>query len=196
MRFRITVLFAIMTVVAIIVGGVTLICSLDPFPINEFTGITGTRAAPRINWRYSVSPTLIKSVSHKSQQSIDSYSSWTSYELPKNVADQLVGEIHQDFANFDEYSLRNYTIEQRSRAIHDIPIVSPTGTVPNWWNTMIGLPGVATENMLFSNGNDWGTAQGCYTIYDFGTQKLWVYQYACQGDSLWKRGMETNLGLP
>ena len=68
------------------VGGCLIVSlalrSLDPFPILEFVDNSGPAASRRMySWKFSVDPSAVRRISMKSTSSIDSYSTWTKFEL-------------------------------------------------------------------------------------------------------------------
>lgn len=161
---------AIMLVMFTIVGclyvGSILIESLDPFPIHEFVDKSGPVAARQMSsWDFTVDPAVVRSVSMKSASSIDSYSTWSKFELGHSVAKTLASELHNRMATIDAYVQRTKECEQAKRSIKSIPIRSPTSGQPSWWAPPTAT-GDATENMLWYPDATYGVAQGCYTIYD------------------------------
>jgi hypothetical protein len=185
--------FGAILLVALTIGGCLYvgsiaIRSLDPFPTLEFVDNAGPSASRKMySWDFTVDPSAVRRVSMKSASSIDSYSTWSKFELSSSDAETIAAELHNRMSTIDGYLQRTKECEQAIRTITSIPIRSPTSETPNWWSPPTGT-GDATENMLWYPDAAFGVAQGCYTIYDLSTQTLWVYEYAAQHDSHWERG--------
>ena len=176
--------------------GSIVIRSLDPFPILEFVDKPGPAASGKMHsWDFTVDPAAVRRVSMKSASSIDSYSTWSKFELPKPDAKTFAAELHARMAIIDAYVQRTKECEQATRAITMIPIRSPTTDTPVWWSPPTGA-GDATENMLWYPDATYGVAQGCYTVYDALSETLWAYEYAAQHDSHWERGARPSYGAP
>lgn len=168
--------------------GSIVVRSLDPFPVLEFVDKSGPSASRKMySWDFTIDPSAVRRVSMKSASSIDSYSTWSKFELSPSDAETLSSELHKRMAAIDDYLQRTKECEQATRTITSIPIRAPTSETPDWWAAPTGT-GNATENMLWYLDATYGVAQGCYTIYDSQTETLWVYKYAAQHDSHWERG--------
>jgi hypothetical protein len=182
------ILFTILTVGGCLYVGSIAIRSLDPFPKLEFVDKPGPAASRKMySWDFTVDPAVIRRISIKSASSIDSYSTWSKFQLAQTDAKTLASELHARMAKIDAYLRRNNECEQATRTITFIPIRSPTSDTPDWWRPPTQT-GDATENMLWYPDATYGVAQGCYTVYDAGNETLWVYEYAAQHDSHWERG--------
>lgn len=146
--------FGAILLAALIVGGCIYvgsiaIRSLDPFPILEFVDTPGPAATRKMySWNFTVDPASIRSVSMKEASSIDSYSTWSKFELSQSDAKRLAAEFHTRMATIDAYLQRTKECEQSTRTIASIPVRSPTSDTPGWWSPPTGN-GDATENMLW-----------------------------------------------
>ena len=175
--------------------GSILIHSLDPFPIHEFVNKSGPVAARKMSLPdFTVDPVVVRSISMKSASSIDSYSTWSKFELGHSDAKTIASDLHNRMATIDPYFQRTKECEQSRRSINSIPIRSPTSGPASWWAPPTAT-GDATENMLWYPDATYGVAQGCYTIYDAKHETLWVYEYAAQHDSHWERGSRPRYGV-
>lgn len=189
------IMLTLLTIGGCLYVGSILINSLDPFPTLEFVDKSGPVAARNMpSWDFMVDPVVVRSVSMKSASSIDSYSTWSKYELGHSDAKAIASDLHNRMATIDAYLQRTKECEQARRSINSIPVRSPTSGSPSWWEPPTAT-GDATENMLWYIDSTYGIAQGCYTMYDAKHETLWVYEYAAQHDSHWERGSRPRYGL-
>jgi len=188
------ILLTTLTVGGCLYVGSIAIRSLDPFPILEFVDKPGPAASREMySWDFTVDPGAVGRISMKSASSIDSYSTWSKFELAQSDAKTLTAELHTRMATIDAYLQRTKKCEQATRTITSIRVRSPTSDTPNWWSPPTGT-GQATENMLWYSDATYGVAQGCYTVYDAANETLWVYEYAAQHASHWERGTRPKYG--
>jgi hypothetical protein len=182
------IMLSMLTIGAGLYASSILIRSLDPFPVLQFADKPGPVAARKMNsWDFTVDPVAVRRVSVKSAAGIDSYSTWSKFELGHSDAKTIAAELHNRMATIAPYFQRTKECEQATRTITSIPMRSPTADPPGWWVPPTAN-GNATENMLWYRNAPYGVAHGCYTIYDAKHETLWVYEYAAQHDSHWDRG--------
>ncbi len=159
---------------------------------REFTGLAGKDAAHRIvgGWPATVDPDEVQSASQKYSSSRDSHSTWYRVVLSQKAASAWQNEIHASEAQVSRGSLHHLHegFEGVCRSERGPPpLHQQTGTTPAWWSPP-AIDFRATEVMLWYKGYDSGVGRAAYSGYDESTKTLWIYEYGCQHDLLWRRG--------
>lgn len=156
---------------------------------DEFSGLPGTQANGRLGgaWPAEVEPTAVTAVSFKSESSIDSHSHWYRIQLSPEPAAAWQDAVHARKEQFIK-GRKDKDCEGLHLVIAGPPALrTQTGTAPGWW-TPPAIKFRATEAMLWYRDYDSGFGQAVYTGFDESTGTLWIYDYSCQHDLLWKRG--------
>lgn len=156
---------------------------------SEFTDLPGGSAKWHIShWPASVEPGEVRSVYYKSEASRDSYSSWYRIELPVSDAEKWIEEIHgrQEGRSRGFIGDQHEGLEGVRRTIAGPPpLHRQTGETPVWWKPP-DREYRATEVMLWYKQYYSGVGRATYTAFDEQAGVLWIYDYACQHDVLWR----------
>ncbi len=169
---------------------------LDPFGgfagANEFTDLSGRAAKQRISesWPPGVDTAFVQSVSHKTDWSRDSYSSWYRIRLTENAATNWMDHIHAVQERNSRTCLHH--LHEGLEGVHRTIAGPPpthwqTDDVPTWWSPP-AEDFRATEVMLWYTNYDSGVGRATYSCFDKLTGTLWIYDYASQHDRLWSPG--------
>lgn len=196
-RSSVVVVFLVTCVVfalaGILVVGALLLNSFSVFDgSKEFSNLSGSVAIQRLGdaWPSSVDPRAVESISYKTQQSRDSFSTWFRIKLSKNTAKLWADHTHMEQERSSKQAMSNH--HESIECVHRIvdgppPLHHQTGETPAWWSP----PSInfrATEIMLWYKGFDSGIGRAVYSVFDESTGILWIYEYAAQHDKLWSPG--------
>jgi hypothetical protein len=177
---------------AVFVCGSFLLSPFEGFDgESEFIALSAQTAKRRLpDWPDGVSESDVESVSYKSSHSRDSYSSWYCVKLTNKAARswQDHAHLHQETCSRQCLNKRDEGLEGVRRTIDGPPpLHSKTGETPAWWSPPT-IAFRATEVMLWYDTFYSGIGRATYTAFDASKQTLWIYDYACQHDTLWKQG--------
>lgn len=158
---------------------------------SEFTELSAGAAIRRLsNWPDGVATSDVETVSYKSAYSRDSYSSWYRIKLADDAASTWINQIH---SHQEEWSKRClHDLHEGLEGVHRTiegppPQHSQTGETPSWWwPPTINFR--ATEVMLWYKDYDSGVGRATYTAFNTSDRTLWMYDYACQHNTLWTQG--------
>lgn len=158
---------------------------------SEFAELSASAAKRHLpNWPVGVATSDVKSVSYKSAYSRDSYSSWYRIQLTADAASIWTNQVH---SHQEEWSKRClHDLHEGLEGVHwtiggPPPLHSQTGETPAWWSPPT-IDFRATEVMLWYKNYDSGVGRATYSAFDTSDRTLWMYDYACQHDTLWPQG--------
>jgi hypothetical protein len=158
---------------------------------SEFATLSANAAKRRLpDWPNGVATSDVEIVSFKSAYSRDSYSSWYCIKLTEDAASTWSEQVHTHQKQWSKQCLHDLHegLEGVTRTIDGPPpLHSQTGETPTWWSPPM-IPFLATEVMLWYDDFYSSVGRATYTAFDATTQTLWIYDYACQHDTLWKQG--------
>ncbi len=141
------------------------------------------------NWPDAVIPENVLSVSYRRTYSRDSHSLWFKVVLNSESAQIWANHIHTDKVKIARNAAsHHHGLEAVHRTVPGPPeLRRHTGTIPAWWKPPT-LEFQATEAMIWysEHTSSSGVARAAYTAYDENSQTLWIYEYGCQHDLLWK----------
>lgn len=186
------IVFALTALPLVVCGvvGWTIISEFRPTSFNDVSGYTARKKLTALEeWPPDVAAEAVDSLSYHSERSIDSYSKWLHVLTNASSADQWIDHWHsrQRFHSLSVASIGK-EVEGVTRSHGGtIPVNSPTGKTPAWWNPVPGRLR-RTEAMLWYTDGPSGVARGTYTVYDTRTKSLWLYEFAAQGHELWQEG--------
>lgn len=176
--------------VAIAFVGAFLMNPMAGFAGSEgFSELSGESASQRLEtvWPKGVDPATVESVSYQTDWSRDSSSTWYRIRLPGPAATTWQDSVHADQQNSSQQLRTTNDLEGVNRMIAGPPSLRhKTGDTPAWWQPP-GMPFRATELMIWYSLPDSGVARATYSAFDDATSSLWIYEYTCQHDRLWKR---------
>jgi hypothetical protein len=189
----ILVFCVVASVVAIAFVGSFLVNPFAEFAGSEgFSDLSGESAGQRQRlktvWPKGVDPATVESVSYQTDWSRDSSSTWYRIRLPGIAATTWQDSVHAEQQNSSQQLRTTNDLEGVIRMITGPPSLRrKTGETPSWWSPP-HVPFRATEMMIWYSLPDSGVARATYSAFDEATSLLWIYEYTCQHDRLWKRG--------
>ena len=195
-RFAVYGCCALAVIWAVFVCGFILINPFAGFAgETEFTALSASAAKRRLpDWPDGVATSDVDTISFKSAHSRDSYSSWLCIKITDDAALTWSNQAHTHQEEWSKQCLHDLHegLEGVRRTVDGPPpLHSQTGETPSWWSPP-AIPFRATEVMLWYDDFYSGVGRATYTAFDNSDQTLWVYDYACQHDTLWAQGSVPN----
>ena len=166
------------------------IALLLPRPDTNFVDLPADRVQRLIAWSDSIDTSNVQRVSHHSNSSRDSHSTWLCIKTDPKSAQTWMDHIHDEQ---EKWSLECiHELHEGLEGVHhtifgEPPMNWQTGENPTWWNPPRNSYRT-TEVMLWYDDYDSGVGRATYSGYDTTTSELWIYEYASQHDKLWMPG--------